>query len=313
MGLEAGASRSDDLLAALVETTKPRITRLVTTTTVVGFAMAGVDRSWHAGQLALAAIGCVVCTAMTAAGANALNQYIERDRDGRMPRTAARPLVTGRATPDQVLALGTTLALVGLAGLWACNGPVPALIALATIASYLFLYTPLKPVTPLSTVVGAIPGALPPLIGWAAASEAGGPASLLERGGWSLFALMFAWQLPHFFAIAWMYREDYARGGYRMLPAIDPTGRLTSWTILVTAVLLIPLTLWPAWAMPSLLGPVYITVAAASGVWYVLRAFAFVATRERAEARRVFIASIIHLPLLLVVMVGEALVRTIMA
>jgi len=298
--------------AALFETIKPGITRLVTITATVGFAMAGLGRSWSAGELLSALVGCVLGTYLSAGGANALNEWMERGRDGLMDRTRGRPLPKDVLQPSTVLAWGLGLCFAGVLLLLLVNGPVPALVSLACIVSYLGLYTPLKTVSPAATLAGAIPGALPPLIGWTAASAAGGMSALTEAGGLSLAALMFIWQLPHFFAIAWLYREDYARGGYKMLPIIDPTGAVSAWTILVTAVMLLPLTLWPAQAMPGLLGWAYAGIALVTGLAYIALAARLVMTKSMDDARRVFLASIIHLPVLLVAMVAEALLRTLL-
>ncbi|MEM9066069.1 MAG: heme o synthase [Planctomycetota bacterium] len=298
--------------AALFETIKPGITRLVTITTTVGFAMAGLGRSWSTSEFVTALLGCVIGTFLSAGGANALNEWMERDRDKLMDRTKSRPLPKSTLESSTVLAWGLGLCFGGTLILLLICGPMPALISLACVVSYLAIYTPLKTVSPLSTLAGAIPGALPPLIGWAAATEAEGLQAVTEAGGLSLFGLMFVWQLPHFFAIAWLYRDDYAKGGYRMLPIIDPTGRVSALTILVTAVLLLPLTLFPAWAMPKLLGLAYIAIAALTGLAYIALAIKLVGSRSRHDARLVFFASIIHLPVLLLAMVGEALVRTLL-
>ncbi|MEM1329971.1 MAG: heme o synthase [Planctomycetota bacterium] len=301
------------VIAALVETTKPRISRLVTITAVVGFAMAGLNRSWPPAELALNLLGCIVGTYLAAGGANALNMWMERRRDAEMERTASRPLPTGRLSASSVAWFGFGIAIAGLAVLLTTVGLVPAVVAAACVVSYLALYTPLKTVNPTATLAGAIPGALPPLIGWTAATPTAGWAGLMEAGGLSLFALMFVWQLPHFFAIAWLYRDDYAKGGYRMLPIIDRTGRLTAGTILATSAALLPLTLLPAWAMPDLLGVGYLAVAVVSGLIYLALCARVWQTRSRTDARRVFIASVIHLPVLLVAMVGEAFVSTMLA
>jgi len=260
-------------------------------------------------------VGCALGTALSASGANALNQWWERERDAVMPRTCARPLPQARVTPRQALVCGLVFSALGV-GMLAAVGPAPALVSLATILIYVLLYTPLKPVTTVNTLVGAIPGALPPLIGWTAAasgnplragSGVGGLGALLEPGGWSLFALMFVWQIPHFLAIAWMYRDDYAKGGYRMLPIADPDGRRTANTILLWAVLLVPATVAPAVLLHDRLSLVSVVFAVLSGAGYVALAVRLWRTREIKHARAVFIASVIHLPLLLIVMVADAL------
>jgi heme o synthase len=294
--------------SVLVETTKPGITRLVTITSMVGFALAALQRSWEPGTLYIAAVVCLVGTAMSAAGANAINQFMERDRDARMDRTMGRPIPSGRMAPKVVLTAGITLSVLGV-GTLTMIGLMPSLVSLACVLSYVFLYTPLKPHSTLSTFVGAIPGGLPPLIGWTAATRTEGLASLTEPGGMSLVVLMLVWQIPHFLAIAWMYRADYAKGGYAVLPVIDPSGRWTAVVMTLWAGALIPATLWPALTAPSLLGVPYMVLACVTGLVYLALTLRLCQTRERADARRVFFASIIHLPLVLIAMVVEAVVR----
>jgi heme o synthase len=296
---------------AILETTKPRITRLVTITAAVGFAMAAVYRSdWTIPNFLLACIGTLLGTALSAAGANALNQWMERDRDARMRRTMSRPLPSGRLSPAAVFWAGLSFSIAGVASLWVLAGPVPAAISLATILSYLVLYTPSKTMTPSSTLIGAVPGALPPLIGWTAAASPHSFAGLLDPAGWSLFLLMFVWQVPHFLAIAWMYREDYAAGGYKVLPVVDPSGRQTGAMILFWTLCLLPVSAAPALFMHERLGLIYVAFALVSGLGFLYLAAKVAMTKERADARRAFIASVIHLPVLLVVMVGQALVVT---
>lgn len=300
-------------LAALLETTKPRITRLVTITSMVGFVAAAVQRSWDLRDLIITALACAVGTACSAAGANAVNQYIERDRDALMPRTRTRPLPESRSSPSHVLAFGLGLAAAGVAILWSLCGMMPALVSLACFLIYVAIYTPLKPRTTLNTYVGTLPGALPPLIGWTAASSAVGFASLAEWGGLSLFMLMTVWQIPHFFAIAWLYRTDYALGGYRMVAVEDESGIRTARTVALWTFLLVPTTLAPYWLLDAVVGPVYFGVAAISGLAFAWLAAKFIRSRERTDARRLFIASVIHLPLILVTLVGEALARVAIA
>lgn len=324
--------RHRSLRAAVVELSKPRITRLVTMTAGVGFVLGLVQRAveaggvraagWTTGELAVSAIGCLAGTAVSSGGANALNQWWESSRDARMKRTKDRPIPAGVITPSIGLWAGLTMSVVGVGLLLAACGAAAALVSLATILIYVLVYTPSKVLTPWNTAIGAVPGALPPLIGWCAAvvvgPHAGGWwAGLTGFGGWSLFALMCVWQIPHFLALAWMYRDDYAAGGYRMLPSVDPSGRITAWTTLVGAIILVPVTLGPVWAIPGTLGWAYGAVAVASGAAFVALTvkMAFVRggteAEQRARARSVFLASIIHLPLLLVAMTAEALVRAV--
>lgn len=295
-----------------MQTTKPGITRLVTITALVGFTMAALGRAWSGMELAVMLLGCGVGTFLSAAGANALNQWLERDRDAQMPRTANRPIPAGVLSADAVLAAGLTLCTLGLGVLWVAVGIVPMALSLACMLVYVLAYTPLKTRTALATLVGTVPGALPPLIGWTSGSASSGLSALGEAGGLSLFALMTVWQLPHFWAIAWLFRDDYAHGGYRVLPMQDPTGWKTSGAIVLTSVLLVPATLWPAFAMPHLLGTTYLAVSGLTGVAFLALAIEMARSRTRRAARRLFFASIIHLPLLLVAMVGDAFLHVLL-
>ncbi len=302
-------------LAAVLELSKPRITRLVTLTAAVGFilAIAGQRSDLASMAIWLTALGCIVGTALSASGANSLNQWWEHRRDALMPRTSARPIPTGRLRADHALYAGVLFSIAGVTMLaWLC-GPAAASVSLVTILVYVLMYTPMKPVTPLSTLVGAVPGALPPLIGWCAGrtleTEFASFASLAEWGGWSLFGLMFVWQIPHFLAIAWMYRDDYAQGGFKMLPIFDRTGHLTSFMVAAWAVLLVPATVAPAFAMPDRLGLVYVAAASFTSMIFLAATVQLMLERTRVRARAVFIGSIIHLPLLLLFMVGEVIVR----
>ncbi|MFO0832019.1 MAG: heme o synthase [Phycisphaerales bacterium] len=297
-------------LPALWETTKPGITRLVTMTSLAGFVLAALQREkWAFADLSVSLTACAVGTALSAAGANALNQWMEQARDARMARTQGRPLPTQRVKQSQVLAFGAALCIAGLAVLWALCGPVPMLVSLACIVSYLAVYTPMKPASPLATFVGALPGALPPMIGSAAASTASGWNVLREPAGYALFTLMFVWQIPHFLAIAWMYRDDYARGGYAVLPVVDTTGAGTAWTMALWTAALLPATLLPAVLLPDLLGAPYATVAGVSGLLFAVFAVRLLLEKSRERARQLFFGSIVHLPLLLIAMMAEAIVR----
>jgi protoheme IX farnesyltransferase len=314
----------------VLELSKPRITRLVTLTAMVGFALAAAGRpaaSWSWASMVVVLMGCVVGTALSSAGANTLNQWLERRRDALMPRTATRPLPERRVSPFGAFAVGAALSLAGVGVLLVMCGAGPALVSLATIVVYVLLYTPMKPVSPLSTLVGAVPGALPPMIGFSAAASlsAGAfdampglstiPASLeslmgaSSLGGWSLFALMFVWQVPHVLALSWMYKDDYALGGHKVLPVFDHSGVLTSVIVTLWALLLVPATLLPAVFMPDRLGWPYVVVAGLSGGAFVAMCLRLARARTRAHARTVFLGSIIHLPLLLLAMVVEVLTR----
>jgi len=299
---------------ALWELTKPGITRMVLITTAVGFALAALQRAWALPDLLVTLAACLVGTAFSSAGANALNMWLERERDARMSRTAGRPVPSGRLSPNAALAAGVVCAVIGPSLLCAWASPAAAVVAFTTIVLYVGVYTPLKPVTTHSTVIGAVPGALPPLIGYAAAFPMSGSfASLQEAGGWSLVALLAVWQIPHFLAIAWMHKEDYAAGGHRVLAAEDATGARTSRATLLWLGALFPVSIAPVLAMPELLGWPYAVIAVALNVAWVATALGFVRDPARPQAVRVFLASIAYLPLVLLAMVAEAVLRTALA
>lgn len=303
---------------SFIETTKPGITRLVTITAAVGYGMAFLSpthpHTWR--DLALVATPCLVGTALAAAGANSINQWMERTRDARMNRTRNRPLPQGRISPPAVLWGGVAVGLSGVLLLLYANGLFPALLALACLLSYIAVYTPLKPMTTAATYIGTVPGALPPLIGWTAAAG-WDPQSqwtaLASGGGWALFAIMTAWQIPHFLAIGWMYKDDYKAGGYRVLPVVDPTGDLTARSISIWSLVLVVSSLMPALAMPDRLGWFYSLAALVLSVLFCLQALRLVRERTRDAARRVFFASIIYLPALLLAMAAEAGARLLLA
>ncbi len=301
-------------LADFAELTKPRITRLVTITAAVGFAMGALTLGRMSVELIGLALATMLGTALCSSGASALNEWIERERDGLMRRTASRPIPAGRVAARHGMLVGVALCVVGVAALWALANWAAAAVAAFTIVSYVWLYTPLKPVTPLATVIGAIPGALPPLIGWTAAfgslarSQEAPLAwhGLDHPGGWSLFLIMFVWQIPHFLAIAWRHREDYARGGHLVLPVVDPTGGRTVRATLVWTVALIPVSIMPIWAMRGVVGWPYAVIATALGVWFLAAAVRLIRTRADSDARRLFIVSVIYLPLVLGSLVLDA-------
>jgi protoheme IX farnesyltransferase len=309
----AAGTVSSGAFSAILEATKPGITRLVVITSGVGFAMAAMSlRVAITPSMAVAAIAALLGTALTASGANALNQAIEWRRDARMPRTSGRPIPSGRASLQRVVAFSMGLCVTGLAILGLFCGLVPALIALVTILSYVLIYTPLKPVTHWATVIGAVPGALPPLIGWTAAQPDAAFGALAQPGGWAIFAIIFVWQLPHFLAIAWKYRDDYRLGGYKVLPVIDPSGRRTSRAILFWTALLIPVSALPAMALNTVLGPAYVVFALLAGAFFAWPALRLARTRHPRDAMRTFIASVLYLPAILLFMSAEAILTTIL-
>ena len=268
-----------------VELTKPRITAMVVFTTLVGFVTASTG-AVPLGSLLAALAG----TALVAAGASVLNQVIERGTDALMHRTRARPLPAGRLAPVDATVFGVLLSAVGLGVLLWRSGSLAAAVAAVTLVSYLALYTPLKRVTPLSTLVGAVPGALPPVIGWAAAR------GTLDGGAWVLFTIMFLWQVPHFLAIAWLYRDDYARAGFPMLPVLDREGGFTARQTVIHSLALLITSL--AAGAAGMGGAWYLGGAFVLGVALTLFALRLVSTRDLAAARGLFLASVVYLPAL---------------
>ena len=233
-------------------------------------------------------------TSAVAAGTSALNQYVERRSDAKMERTRRRPLPDGRLQPVRALAFATIVSAAGMLYLAFAVNLLTALLAAITLASYIFVYTPMKEKSPLATLAGAVPGALPPLGGWAAAT------GHLASGGWALFAILFFWQLPHSLAIAWMYRDDYARGGFRLLPVIDPEGASTVRQILANGLALVPVSLTPA--LLGMAGIWYFYGALLLGIFLLWRCLGIVRVRSRVNARRIVLASVIYLPALLILM-----------
>lgn len=311
-GIEEVAIPNDSvsLVAACKELTKPGITKLVTITALVGLGLAGlhygVERPMDWVRLIL---GVGFGTAIASGGANALNMWYESDRDALMKRTRVRPIPSRRLSSRFVLFFGLGMTILGCAVLGLTAGMLPALVALVTAASYVLIYTPLKPVTITNTLIGAVPGALPTIIGTAAVAPGIGFWPLFEPVGLMLFCLMFLWQLPHFFAIAWMCRVDYELGGFRMLPIVDPVGNHTAATMVVTSALLIPVGLTPLWITPELSGWATATASVVLGLLLVWLSLKFAITRTDRAARAAFFGSIIHLPVYLVVLVAEAGVR----
>jgi protoheme IX farnesyltransferase len=272
-------------LADWIELTKPRITTLVVFTALVGFVAAAESTPWT-----LLLVAALAGTGLVAAGASALNQVMERGTDALMHRTRARPIPAGRIRPVEAGVFGAALTLAGLGVLASVCGAAATLVALATWASYLFLYTPLKRRTHLATLVGAVPGALPPVIGWAAAS------GTVEPGAFILFAILFLWQVPHFLAIAWLYRDDYERGGFPMLPVIDREGRLTGRQAVLHSAALLVVSLSPVVA--GLGGMLYLAGALVLGAGLTLAALRLLRERDLVAARGLFLASVVYLPAL---------------
>jgi protoheme IX farnesyltransferase len=296
-GLSPALALSRSRVADYVELAKPRVAVLVLFTVAAG--------AWLAGREAVSALTVVnvlVGTAFVAAGASALNQLLERHSDGLMRRTENRPLPSGRLQPFEVLVFGAGLGAGGLAYLGlTVHQPLAVVVAAITFLSYVFLYTPLKRKTTLNTLIGAIPGALPPVIGWTAVR-----GSLSPEVG-VLFLILFLWQVPHFLAIAWIYREDYARAGLCMLPTVDPRGAITGRQMISYCLALVFVSLAPALYLGQA-GTVYLVGAALLGFGFLLSCLAFARVRSSTEARLVMRASLVYLPMLLGLLLVDQLV-----
>jgi protoheme IX farnesyltransferase len=277
---------------AYLELTKPDITVLVVITAAAAFWLGSGSPVDRAG-LRHVLIGI---TALSA-GIAAMNHYLEREIDGRMRRTSRRPLPSGRLRPRHALIFGLSLSIFAEAYLFFFLNSVTALLGAVAFGSYLFVYTPLKTRTTLCTAIGAVPGALPALMGWTAARGE------ISPGGWVLFAILFLWQFPHFFAIAWMYREDYARAGIRMLPVVDPEGRRTGRQIVLYTLLLVGVSFLPP--LFGLSGALYLVGAVLLGGYFLWHSVRAARTRARGHARHVLKASIVYLPLLLGLMCAD--------
>ncbi len=289
---QTGATRSI-LVKHYIELTKPRITWLILMSTGIGYFFGVRPGEWSWLLLVHTLIG----TGLMASGTATLNEWYERDADAKMKRTRARPIPAGHVAPNRAAAFGAALSILGFAELVLAVNPIAALWGLATLTTYLFLYTPLKQRTHHATTIGAFPGAMPPLIGYAAAR--GG----ITAEAWVLFAILFLWQFPHFLSIAWLYREDYGRAGIRMLPVVEPDGRATARQIVVCSVLLLPASFAPSYL--HMTGKVYLFGAAAIGLAFLYAGLRVAFERTAHRARRVLLASVFYLPLLYALMVVD--------
>ncbi len=289
-------ARSLGVFGEYWELTKPRLSMLSVLTAIVGYLAAKPEPHFIV-------IACLLLGTTSAAfGAGVLNQWLEREIDARMARTRGRPLPSGAVSPSAALLFGLALASLGPLVLWLGVNTLSALLALATLASYLLVYTPLKRRTPWCTIVGSVPGALPPLIGSAAASGSITPL------GWILFGVLFAWQIPHFLALAWTYRRDYAQGGLPMSTVVDPTGRRAACVCLLFTAALLVCSVLPV--ALGLSGKIYGLVALGIGGWFLARAWKFARATNTARdlpARRLFLASLAYLPLTLAALVIDRL------
>ena len=265
--------------------TKPRITWLILMSTGVGYFF-GARGGWHW----LTLLHTIIGTGLIASGTAALNQWYERAADAKMKRTQARPLPSGRLSASNALIFAILISVAGFIELFVAVNALTGWLGLFTLLSYLFIYTPLKQRSPHSTTIGAIPGAMPPLIGYAAAS------GTLTWDAWILFAILFFWQFPHFYAIAWMYREDYERAGIRMLPVVEPDGESTARRILLYSLILIPISMIPKFL--AMTGNLYLVGALALGLFFLYEGVRVSFDRTRQQARRVLLASVVYLPIL---------------
>jgi protoheme IX farnesyltransferase len=282
-------------LSDLVEMAKPGITLMVVLTAGLGFLLArGESFSF------LLLVYTLLGTGLVSAGGSVLNHVLEREPDALMQRTANRPLPAGRMDPDVALAFGVALGLAGLAELALTVNLLTALLGAVALAGYVFVYTPLKRVTSLATVIGAVPGAIPPMMGWSAVRDH------LDPAAWVLFGILFFWQMPHFLAIAWLCREDYARGGFPMLTVKDTDGGRTARQMILYGAALIPVSLLPT--VLGLMGGVYFAGALVLGLAYLGFGFGFARTRSTAGARRLMLASILYLPAVLLAMLLDRIV-----
>jgi heme o synthase len=296
VAMESAVALTPSRLADYLSLAKPRVAVLVLFTVAAGALLAGGSE----GATLAIVFHAVLGTALVASGASALNQWIERFSDGAMRRTENRPLPAGRLQPMEVLAFGWLLALVGVLYLSLLLPPLTAWLAAFTFVSYVFAYTPLKAITPLNTLVGAVPGAMPPVIGWVAVRGRIDPETM------ALFAVLFLWQVPHFLAIAWIYREEYARAGLRMLPTVDPEGEQTARHMVSWCLALIPASLVPVVLGAG--GVLYLVGALLLGLAFLWSALGFQRAPDERSARRVLRASLVYLPgLFVLLLVDQAL------
>ncbi len=290
----SAATAEKSWTAVFSDLVKARLTTLVLLTTAVGFYI-----GWRGAINFALFFNTLAATALVAAGASALNQLLEREYDAKMRRTQNRPLPSGRLQPTTVAIFGGVTSVAGLVYLALTVNLLTSVLGAVTLVSYLFIYTPLKRVTWLNTMIGAVPGALPPLMGWTATRGE------LSGEGWALFAILFFWQLPHFFAIAWMYRDEYAKAGFKMLSNVDANGKRTAEQSISNTLALLAVSLCPF--VFKMAGTIYLVGAIILGAGFLFCAIQFSRQLTLSRARQVFFASIIYLPLLLALMVWHKL------
>ena len=272
-------------IAAFAELTKPRIAFMLVLTSAAGFYL-GTSGSFDVALFSNAMIGISIL----AFGVATLNQYLERATDALMDRTKNRPLPSHRLMPSEALVFGLAQLFVAELYLYFLVNPLTAGLGLIVIFGYVLLYTPLKTRTSASTAIGAIPGAMPPLMGWTAASDE------ITLAGWVLFLMLFLWQFPHFLAIAWMYRSDYSKAGILMLPVVEPSGRITARQIVLFAIMLLPISLAPFFLGVG--GVIYLVGAAILGVWFLVESVIMARAKTNERARRLLMVSVVYLPLI---------------
>ena len=286
------AVASPHRFADFLSLTKPRLNFLVVVTAAVGYYL-GAAPGMEFGRLFEAVAGI----ALVAGGAAGLNQVYERETDSLMWRTRARPLAAQRITPTEAVIFSLTLSILGLVIVATTANALAAFLTLMTLVSYNLIYTPMKRRSQLATLVGAVPGALPPMIGWVAARGA------LTPEAWALFAIVFVWQIPHFMAIAWLYRDDFGRAGFPLLPVVQPDGKSTGTQAVLFSVLLLPISLAPYFLRMS--GPAYAAGATIGGIALLVLAISFALQRTNERARRLFLGSITYLPLLWALLIAD--------
>jgi protoheme IX farnesyltransferase len=277
-------------LAAFVELTKPRIAFMLVLTSAAGFYLGSTgDFNF------VLFINSIVGITLLAFGVATLNQFIERKTDALMQRTEKRPLVVGTVSAPEALVFGVLLCVVAEIYLAFLVNPLTAVLGLIVIIGYVLLYTPLKTRTSASTAIGAIPGAMPPLMGWTSAADQ------ITVGAWILFAILFLWQFPHFLAIAWMYRDQYAKAGIKMLPVVEPAGKITARQIVIFTILLLPVSVMPYFFGVS--GLIYLIGAGLLGVWFLWASVSAARAKSTEKARALLLVSVLYLPLLFALMV----------
>jgi protoheme IX farnesyltransferase len=287
---ETRAIGAREKLSAFVELTKPRIAFMLVLTSAAGFYLGAVK-----GFDFMLFTNSMIGIALLAFGVATLNQVWERRTDALMERTAGRPLPTQKITVSEALVFGILLCLTAEIYLTFLVNPLTAILGLVVIVGYVLLYTPLKTVTSLSTAIGAIPGAMPPFMGWTAS------ANEITLGAWIVFAILFLWQFPHFLAIAWMYREQYAKAKILMLPVIEPEGKITAQQIVIFTILLIPVSLAPYFF--GIAGLIYLIGASLLGIWFLAASISAARAKSIEKARKLLLVSVIYLPLLFALMV----------